>query len=108
MGSNVEVLLPVSSLTCLHVLPNVARSRHIEQPTVREVNIAQASFAHKHCYANINSSQINEIVQQNFGKAEVGVKAFTVWHINYSNAIYEQLMEPINESTLLSSRPSNR
>jgi len=105
---NVEVLLPVSPLTCLHVLPNVARNRHIKQPTVREINIAQAVFAHKHCFTNIKSSQINEIVQQNFGKAEIGVKAFTVSHINYSNAVYEHLMKPINESTLLSYRPSNR
>jgi hypothetical protein len=105
---NVEVLLPVSPLTCLHILPNVTRNRQIKEPTVREVNIAQAAFAHKRCYANIKSSQIDEIVQRNFGEAEIGVKAFTLWRINYSNAVYELLMKPINESTLLPDRPSNR
>jgi hypothetical protein len=89
---NVELFLPVSPLTCLHILPNVARHRHIKQPTVQEVNIAQAAFAHKHCFANINSNQIDEIMQQEFGKAEIGVKAFTVWHRDYKNALYESLM----------------
>jgi hypothetical protein len=89
---NVEVLLPVSPVTCLHILPNVVRTRQIKQPTVREVNVAQAAFAHKHCFANIKSNQIDEIVQQEFGKAEIGVKAFTVWHKDYKNALYESLM----------------
>ncbi len=88
---NVEVLLPVSPLTCLHILPNVTRNRQIKEPTVREVNIAQAAFAHKHCFANIKCYQIDEIVQQESGKAEIGVKAFTVWHIDYKNAVYELL-----------------
>jgi hypothetical protein len=73
-------------------MPNVARNRNIKQPTVREVNIAQAAFAHKHCFANINSNQLDEIIQQEFGKAEIGVKAFTVWHRDYKNALYESLM----------------
>lgn len=96
--SNVEVLLPVSPLTCLHVLPKVARNRHIKQPTVREVNIAQAAFAHKRCFANIKSDQIDEIVQQEFGKAEIGVKTFTVWHRDYKNTVYEVLMAERPES----------
>jgi hypothetical protein len=89
---NVEVLLPVSPLTCLPILPNVTRSRQIKEPTVREVNIAQAAFAHKHCFANIKRDQIDEIVQQESGKAEIGVKAFTVWHMDDKNAVYELLM----------------
>ena len=88
---NVEVLLPVSRLTCLHILPKVAHNRHITQPTVREVNLAQAAFAHKHCFANIKSDQINEIMQQEFGKAEIGGNVFTVRHID-GNALYESLM----------------
>jgi hypothetical protein len=88
---NVEVLLPVSPLTCLQILPKIARNRPIQQPTVREVNLAQAAFAHKHCFANIKSNQIDEIMQQEFGKAEIGVKAFTVRHID-GNALYETLM----------------
>ena len=89
---NVEVLLPVSPLTCLHILPNVTRNRQIKEPTVREVNIAQAAFAHKHCFANIKCDQVDEIVQQESGKAEIGVKAFTVSHIDYKNTVYELLM----------------
>jgi len=97
---NVEVLLPVSPLTCLHVLPKVARNRHIRQPTVREVNIAQAAFAHKHCFANIKSEQIDEMVQQEIGKAEVGVKAFSVGYKDYKNAVYEHLMAERHRSRL--------
>jgi hypothetical protein len=89
---DVEVLLPVSPLTCLHILPNVARNRHINRPTAREVNIAQAVFAHKHCFANIKSDQIDEIVQREFGKGEIGVRVLTVWHKDYKDALYELLM----------------
>jgi hypothetical protein len=31
-------------------------------------------------------------MQQNFGKAKLGVTAFTVWHRNYDNTVYELLM----------------
>jgi hypothetical protein len=89
---NVEVFLPLSPLVCLHIMPNVDRTCPVKQPTVREVNIAQAAFAHKYCFTNIESTQIDEIMQRNFGRAETGIKAFTVWHIDYSNAVYELLM----------------
>ena len=89
---NVEVFLPISPLTCLHILPNVTRNRNIKQPTVLEVNIAQAAFAHKHCFANIKSNQIDEMMQQEFGKAEIGVKVFTIWQRNCKNVLYEYLM----------------
>ena len=89
---NVEVFLPVSPLVCLHILPNVERTRELQQPTTREVNIAQAAFAGRCCYSNIQSDEIDQIVQQNFGRAQLGVTAFTVWHRNYDNSIYEILM----------------
>jgi hypothetical protein len=90
--TNVEVFLPISPLMCLHILPNVERTRHVQQPTTREVNVAQAAFAGRFCYTNIHSEEIDQIMQQNFGKAQLGVTAFTVWHRNYDNSVYELLM----------------
>jgi hypothetical protein len=90
--ANVEVLLPVSPTVCLHILPNVQRTKPIRQPTVREVNVAQAAFAARSCFSNIRSDEIDRIFQENFGKAEMGVKSFTVWHRNYETAVYDILM----------------
>jgi len=59
---------------------------------VREVNTAQAAFAARYCFSNVKSGEINHIVQENLGKAELGVKGFTVWHRNYKNTIYDILM----------------
>lgn len=89
---NVEVLLPVSPLTCLQILPTVIRNKIPQKPTVREINIAQAAFSNKWCFANILSDEINEIMQHNFGNAEIGVKAFSLAHRDYSNTIFELLM----------------
>jgi Protein of unknown function (DUF4238) len=102
--ANVEVLLPISPLVCLHIQPDVDRTRTSVPPSVREVNAAQAAFAAHFCFSNIESSAINGIVQENFGKAELGVKSFTVWHRNYETAMYDILMnhgrwvEPRNRS----------
>jgi hypothetical protein len=89
---NVEVLLPISPLVCLHIQPAVERTRQSLVPSVREVNIAQAAFAGRCCFSNIESEQIDQIVQENFGIAELGVKAFTIWHRNYETAIYETIL----------------
>jgi hypothetical protein len=48
---NVEVFLPMSPATCLHILPKVRRSREIASPTIAEINIAQAAFAYNACFA---------------------------------------------------------
>jgi hypothetical protein len=90
--ADVEVLLPISPVVCLHILPDVKRSRTARRPTVREVNAAQAAFATRFCFSNIYSAEINQLFQENFGKAEIGVKSFTVWHRNYGNAVYDILM----------------
>lgn len=89
---NVEVFLPISPEKCLHILPNVNRTRMVVDPTVEEVNIAQAAFAARACYAHFKSDAIDRIVQDNFGRAELGVKSFTVWHRDYSTAVYDILM----------------
>jgi hypothetical protein len=90
--TNVEVLLPVSPLVCLHILPAVERSVPVLIPSVREVNAAQAAFATRFCFANIASEEINLLFQENFGRAELGVRSFTVWHRDYSTAYYDRLM----------------
>jgi hypothetical protein len=90
--SNVEVFLPISPTVCLYVLPNVERTRAVQQPTTREVNVAQAALAGRFCFSNVRSAEIDTIMQENFGRAQLGVTAFTVWHRNYDNAIYEILM----------------
>lgn len=90
--ANVEVLLPISPLVCLHIQPDVERARPSVRPSVREVNAAQAAFAARFCFSNIESTVIDEIVQEHFGKVELGVRGFTVWHRNYDSALFDILM----------------
>jgi len=89
---NVEVFLPISPLLCLHILPNVERTRSVKQPTTQEINIAQAAFAGRFCFTNIRSEEIDQIVQQHGGRAQLGITAFTVWHRNYDDSVYNLLM----------------
>src|SRR5580704_5074551 len=65
--ANVEILLPISPLVCLHIQPDVERARPSQRPSVREVNIAQAAFSGRFCFANVESAGIDQIVQQNLG-----------------------------------------
>ncbi len=90
--AEVEVLLPISPVVCLHIQPGVKRSSAARRPTVREVNAAQAAFARRSCFSNIESAEIDRIFQENFGKAEIGVKCFTIWHRHYDTAVYDILM----------------
>lgn len=90
---NVEVLLPIAPVVCLHVRPAVERTTLCIQPSVSEVNGAQAAFATRYCFSNIRSVEIDRIVQENLGKAEMGVRGFTVWHRNYETAVYDALMK---------------
>jgi hypothetical protein len=89
---NVEALLPISPLSCLHILPKVLRNLPMQPPTSGEVNAAQAAFSGQFCYADIQSDWINQIVQKNFGRAELGVTAFTIGHRNYEKLVYEHLL----------------
>ncbi|WP_157440018.1 DUF4238 domain-containing protein [Terracidiphilus gabretensis] len=90
--TNVEVFLPISPATCLHILSNVDRTRRIASPTVTEINIAEASFAYNACFANQFSQELDVIVQQHISTVRIGENAFTVFHRNYENTIYDILM----------------
>ncbi len=89
---NVEAFVPFSPEVCLHIQPRVERTKAIALPSVEEINIAQSAFAGRYCLANINSPLINKLFQENFGRAELGVKGFTVWHRDYSTAVYDYFM----------------
>jgi hypothetical protein len=89
---DVEVVFPVSPLTCWHILPKVQRTRPVVTPTTREVNIAQAAFAARCCFSNIEDAAIDQIVQNHISTAKLGVTAFTLWNMNYDNRLYEFFM----------------
>jgi hypothetical protein len=89
---NVEILLPVSPSACLHVLPAVQRTRPPRAPATAEVNMAQASFAMQHCFTNINSPKLDEILQAHFGKTILGTNAFTLNHRDFSSTMFDILM----------------
>lgn len=90
--AEVEILLPISPAVCLHIQPRVERNSAARRPTVREINAAQAAFAGRSCFSNVESAEIDRIFQENFGKAEMGVKSFTIWHRHYDTALYDILM----------------
>ncbi len=90
---DVEVILPISPLVCLHIHPDVKRSVAGRKPTVLEVNTAQAAFATQHCFSNIQSAEIDRVFQENVGKAKIGVNCFTISHRNFDTAVYDFLMD---------------
>jgi hypothetical protein len=89
---NVEVVLPVSPTTCLHILPAVERKRQPMIPTTQEVNTAQASFATQHCFTNICSNSLDSVLQSCFGRVRLGINAFSVRHRDYSDTMFNLLM----------------
>jgi len=89
---NVEVILPISPTTCLHMLPNVRRSESPMVPTVDDVNAAQAAYATASCFCNIGSQEIDAIVQSRISTVVLGENVFTVWHMPYQNLVYDILM----------------
>lgn len=89
---DVEVLLPVCPTACLHILPEVQRTRGAYIPTAREVNEAQASFSTEYCYANTDDPALDQIVQPHLGTRKIGINAFSVRHRNYEDTIFELLM----------------
>lgn len=90
---NVEVVLPVSPISCLHILPAVARTRRPLVPKVQEINRGEASFAYHACFANQRKQEIDDIVQNCAGCVQFGRNAFTLWHRNYDNVVYDILMQ---------------
>jgi uncharacterized protein DUF4238 len=89
---NVEVFLPVSPTACIHVLPQVPRTRQVMRPSPIEVNMAQAAFATKHCFGNINSPEIDGVLQREFSKVRLGITGFNTNHIDYSQVLFDILM----------------
>jgi hypothetical protein len=90
--ADVEAVLPVSPTACLHILPAVQRTLRVVPPTPSEVNRAQGAFATQYCYAHKNDPQIDKDVRWQFGRAQIGVTAFSVGHRNYSDKMFEILM----------------
>jgi len=90
---DVEVLLPLSPMTCLHILPKVQRTRATVTPHVDEVNRVQAAFAYRACYTNQKSCAIDELVQKHISTARIGKEVFTVWHMQYDDFFYQILMD---------------
>lgn len=60
--------------------------------STQEVNMAQAGFATTHCFTNMRSDALNAVIQPSFARAEIGVTAFNVAHRDYSNTMFEILM----------------
>lgn len=89
---NVEVFLPVSPTACIHVLPRVKRTRQVQPPSVVEVNMAEAAFATKHCFGNINNSEIDAVLQPEFGKVRLGITGFNTHHIDHNQVLFDILM----------------
>lgn len=89
---NVEVVLPVSPTVCLHILPRVERTREPRPPAAAEVNMGQAAFATKYCFGNVNSAEVDVILQPEFGKMRMGVTGFNTRHIDYKKALFDILM----------------
>jgi hypothetical protein len=89
---NVEVFLPVSPSACIHVLPQVARTRQPLPPSPVEVNMAQAAFATKHCFGSINSPETDAILQPQFGTIRLGDTGFNTRHIDHNQVLFDILM----------------
>jgi hypothetical protein len=90
---NVEIVLPVSPVSCLHLLPQVERERPRVVPTTQEINEAQASFSYQSCFANQNKKEIDEIVQRCGQTVQLGRNAFMLWHRNFDNLFFDCLMQ---------------
>jgi hypothetical protein len=89
---NVEAFLPVSPAACLHVLPQVERTRPTRIPATEEVNMAQAAFATEHCFTNVLSREIDATLQPQFGQVRLGIEGFSVRHIDYNKVLFDILM----------------
>ncbi len=89
---NVEVFLPVSPTACIHVLPLVTRTRQVQPPSVTEVNMAQAAFVTKYCFGNINSPEIDAVLQPQFETVLLGITGFNTHHIDHNQVLFDILM----------------
>lgn len=103
---NVEVFLPVSPTTGLHIHPRVPRTRQVLMPATDEVNMAQAMFATEHCFTNIGTRELDAKLQPHFGKTRIGIEGFSGRHIDYRKLMFDILMnqgQPVaRRSTVMS------
>jgi len=90
--ADVEVLLPVSPTACLHILPDVGRTRPTLSPGVNQINAAQAAFAYRDCFASRCTNEIDAIVQTHASSVQIGKNAFTARGLDYDNMFYDVLM----------------
>jgi hypothetical protein len=61
-------------------------------PQIREVNEAQAAYSTQYVCTNLNSAELNAVLQPHFGRTRLGINAFSVRHRNYTNTMFEILM----------------
>jgi Protein of unknown function (DUF4238) len=97
---DVEVFLPVSPTTCWHILPKVRRTRKVRAPKALEVIAAQACFAKRSCFANLNSSLIDQIVQKKIATFKLGVTGGTMWHQVERDYCYDLMLKLIDHTSL--------
>lgn len=90
---NLEVILPVSPSACLQILPAVKRTTTPITPTVSEINVVQAAFAHHACFGDRRSDEIDKLVQENINKLKIGENVFTLWHRNFDEMFYDIMMQ---------------
>lgn len=89
---NVEVFLPIYPTACIRVLPAVLRNRPVCTPSTAEVNMAQAAFATQHCFTNVQSTEIDGLLQPYFGTLRLGVDGFSLQHVDHSKRLFDILM----------------
>jgi len=89
---NVEIVLPIASTVCLQILPAVQRTLQVRQPSINEVNRAQAAFSTRYCYAHKNDPIVDQDLQSQFNRNRIGINSFSVRHRNYSDTMFELLM----------------
>jgi Protein of unknown function (DUF4238) len=90
---DVEVFLPISPVACLHMLPQVQRTRRVVTPTTLEVNLAQAAFASDFCYTNQLSDTLDAALKPYFGIAKIGTTAFSIRRREYQQTLFEILKD---------------
>ena len=75
---NVEAFLPVSATTCLHILARFERTRQTRRRLRLNstVNMGQTAGATKYCFGNIESQEIDVVLQPKFGKMRMGITGF--------------------------------
>jgi hypothetical protein len=54
--------------------------------------VAQAAFATQHCFANINSPEIDGTLQGHFGRVRFGITGFNIDHIDQDPLLFEIMM----------------